>query len=59
MSKIINTYSIVLNFSNNHEDIHAILDRYSRNGFKLVSTEVSSGDYSKTLYLFFTKEVDE
>ena len=59
MSKIINTYSIVLNFSNNHEDIHAILERYSRNGFKLVSTEVSSGDYTKTLYLFFTKEVNE
>ena len=59
MAKIINTYSIVLNFSNNHEDIHTILERYSRNGFKLVSTEVSSGDYTKTLYLFFTKEVDE
>lgn len=59
MSKIINTYSTVLSFNNNHEDIHATLDRYSRNGFKLVSTEVSSGDYLKTLYLFFTKEVDE
>lgn len=59
MSKIINTYSTVLNFDNNHEDIHATLDRHSRNGFKLVSTEVSNGDYIKTLYLFFTKEVDE
>lgn len=59
MKKIINTYSIVLSFSNNHEDIQATLDRYSQNGFKLVSTEVSSGDYLKTLYLFFTKEVDE
>lgn len=59
MSKIINTYSTVLNFNNNHEDINATLDRYSRNGFKLVSTEVSSGDFVNTLYLFFTKEVDE
>ncbi len=59
MSKIINTYSIVLSFDNNHEDIQATLDRYSRNGFKLVSNEVSNGDYLKTLYLFFTKEVDE
>lgn len=59
MKKIINTYSTVLSFNNNYEDIQATLDRYSRNGFKLVSTEVSSGDYLKTLYLFFTKEVDE
>ena len=59
MSKIINTYSTVLSFNNNHEDIQSTLDRYSRNGFKLVSTEVSSSDYLKTLYLFFTKEVDE
>ena len=59
MSKIINTYSTVLSFDNNHEDIHATLDRYSRNEFKLVSTEVSNGDYLKTLYLFFTKEVNE
>lgn len=59
MKKIINTYSTVLNFDNNHEDIHATLDRYSRNGFKLVSTEVSNGDYLKTLYLFFTKEADK
>lgn len=59
MKKIINTYSIVLNFNSNHEDIQSTLDRYSRNGFKLVSTEVSSSDYLKTLYLFFTKEVDE
>lgn len=59
MKKIINTYSIVLNFNSNHEDIQSTLDRYSRNGFKLVSTEVSNGDYIKTLYLFFTKEVDE
>ena len=59
MPKIINTYSTVLNFNSNHEDIHATLDRHSQNGFKLVSTEVYSGDYSKTLYLFFTKEVDE
>ena len=59
MSKIINTYSTVLNFNSNHEDIHATLDRHSQNGFKLVSTEVSNGDYIKTLYLFFTKEVDE
>ena len=59
MSKIINTYSLVLNFNSNHEDIQSTLDLYSRNGFKLVSTEVYSGDYSKTLYLFFTKDVDE
>ena len=59
MAKIINTYSIVLNFNNNHKDIHTILDRYSRDGFKLVSTEVSNGDYLDTLYLFFVKEVDE
>lgn len=59
MKKIINTYSTVLSFNNNHEDIHATLDRHSQNGFKLVSTEVSSGDYLKTLYLFFVKEVDE
>lgn len=59
MAKIINTYSIVLNFDNNHKDIHTILDRYSRNGFKLVSTEISNSDYIKTLYLFFTKEVGE
>lgn len=59
MSKIINAYSLVLNFNSNHEDIQSTLDRYSRNGFKLVSTEVSNGDYVNTLYLFFTKEVDE
>lgn len=59
MPKIINTYSTVLNFNSNHEDIHATLDRHSQNGFKLVSTEISNGDYIKTLYLFFTKEVDE
>lgn len=59
MAKIINTYSIVLNFDNNHKDIHTILDHYSQNGFKLVSTEISNSDYIKTLYLFFTKEVGE
>ena len=59
MSRIINTYSTVLNYDNNRSNIEAILKHYSQNGFKLVSTEVSNGDYLDTLYLFFVKEVDK
>lgn len=59
MSKIINTYSIVLNYDKNHKSIETTLNLYSQNGYKLVSTEISEKDYTKTLYLFFVKEVDE
>lgn len=59
MSKIINTYSIVLNYDKNRKSIEATLNHYSQNGYKLVSTEISEKDYTKTLYLFFVKEVDE
>ena len=59
MSKIINTYSTVLNYDKNRESIEATLNHYSRNGYKLVSTEISERDYLKTLYLFFVKEVDK
>lgn len=59
MSKIINTFSTILNYENNRKEIEKTLERYSQNGYKLVSTEISSGDYLKTLYLFFVKEVDK
>lgn len=59
MSKTINTYSIVLNYDKNRKSIEATLNHYSQNGYKLVSTEVFEKDYTKTLYLFFVKEVDE
>ena len=59
MSKIINTFSTILNYENNQKEIRETLERYSQNGYKLVSTEISSGDYLKTLYLFFVKEVDK
>ncbi len=53
MSKIINTFSTILNYEKNRKEIEETLERYSQNGYKLVSTEISSGDYLKTLYLFF------
>ena len=59
MSKIINTFSTILNYEKNRKEIEETLKRYSQNGYKLVSTEISSGDYLKTLYLFFVKEVDK
>lgn len=59
MAKIINTYSTVLNYDKNRKSIETTLNHHSRNGYKLVSTEISSGDHPKTLYLFFVKEVDE
>ncbi len=59
MSKIINTFSTILNYEKNRKEIEETLERYSQNGYKLVSTEISSGDYLKTLYLFFVKEVDK
>ena len=58
MSKIINTFSTILNYEKNRKEVEETLKRYSQNGYKLVSTEISSGDYLKTLYLFFVKEVD-
>ena len=59
MAKIINTYSTVLNYDGNRKSIETTLNHYSRDGYKLVSTEISDKDYVKTLYLFFVKEVDE
>ena len=59
MSKIINTFSTILNYEKNRKQIEETLERYSQNGYKLVSTEISNGDYVKTLYLFFVKEVDK
>lgn len=59
MSKIINTFSTILNYEKNRKQIEETLERYSQNGYKLVSTEISEKDYTKTLYLFFVKEVDE
>lgn len=59
MSKIINTFSTILNYEKNRKEIEETLERYSQNGYKLVSTEISNGDYVKTLYLFFVKEVDK
>lgn len=59
MSKIINTFSTIFNYEKNRKEIEETLERYSQNGYKLVSTEIPSGDYLKTLYLFFIKEVDK
>lgn len=59
MSKIINTFSTILNYEKNRKQIEETLERYSQNGYKLVSTEISDKDYVKTLYLFFVKEVDK
>ena len=59
MSKIINTFSTILNYEKNRKQIEETLERYSQNGYKLVSTEISDKDYVKILYLFFVKEVDE
>ena len=58
MSKIINTFSTILNYEKNRKQIEETLERYSQNGYKLVSTEISDKDYVKILYLFFVKEVD-
>lgn len=59
MSKIINTFSTILNYEKNRKQIEETLERYSQNGYKLVSTEISDKDYVKILYLFFVKEVDK
>lgn len=59
MSKIINTFSTILNYEKNRKQIEETLERYSQNGYKLVSTEISDKDYVEILYLFFVKEVDK
>lgn len=56
--KIINAVSVVNNYTT--DALQERLDAYAKYGYKLVSTEMASNKYDVTsMYLFFTKEVDE
>lgn len=56
--KIINAVSVVNNYTT--DALQKRLDAYAKYGYKLVSTEMASNKYDViSMYLFFTKEVDE
>ena len=57
MSKIDNVVSIVYDYT--LDSIQRKLDIFSEYGYKLVSTESVLKNDRETMYLFFTKEVDE
>ena len=57
MSKIDNVVSIVYDYT--LDSIQRKLDILSEYGYKLVSTESVLKNDRETMYLFFTKEVDE